>query len=231
VPRKMKTAGLSGISALRRRIGSKVTLREVAAFNGVQSGTHLLKRSIIWIPSKRDLGNQRELDAATQFSPTRPNGLAELCATFGDIFAYIDASTGAIDPRWERDFLAMARLPDRLPIGWLPGRSITRFMCHRLLVPTFEAVFTRLHHDGLWPQIHSYYGCYAFRPQRGTGNKISTHAWGISIDLNKETNEQGTAGDMDPRLISAFEAAGFHWGGRFAGSRRDPMHFQYCTGY
>ncbi|MCU0972135.1 MAG: M15 family metallopeptidase [Gammaproteobacteria bacterium] len=41
----------------------------------------------------------------------------------------------------------------------------------------------------------------------------------------------GTAGDMDARLVELFEGFGFLWGGRWAGRSKDPMHFQYCTGY
>jgi hypothetical protein len=41
----------------------------------------------------------------------------------------------------------------------------------------------------------------------------------------------GTAGDMGPRLVALLEGYGFLWGGRWAGRSKDPMHFQYCTGY
>jgi len=61
-------------------------------------------------------------------------------------------------------------------------------------------------------QITSLGGCFSFRPQP-TGTKLSTHSWGIAIDLNPETNAQGTAGDIDSAIVDIFRKAGFQWGG------------------
>jgi hypothetical protein len=78
---------------------------------------------------------------------------------------------------------------------------------------------------------HQFGGCFSFRPQR-TGTKLSTHAWGIALDLNPESNAQGTAGNMDARVVAIFKQAGFTWGGDWHGRVRDPIrHFQFCTGY
>jgi D-alanyl-D-alanine carboxypeptidase len=49
--------------------------------------------------------------------------------------------------------------------------------------------------------------------------------------LNPETNAQGTEGNMDSAVIKIFRDAGFEWGGDWQGKVRDPMHFQFCTGY
>jgi hypothetical protein len=90
--------------------------------------------------------------------------------------------------------------------------------------------FFRIQSAGLQSQITSFGGCFAFRPQR-TGAKLSTHAWGIALDLNPESNAQGTAGNMNPGIVAIFKEVGFTWGGEWQGSKRDPMHFQFCTGY
>jgi hypothetical protein len=71
-------------------------------------------------------------------------------------------------------------------------------------------------------------GCFAFRPQR-TGTKLSTHCWGIAIDLNPYTNQQGTIGDMNAAVIDIFRAAGFEWGGDWTGHTRDGMHFGFVA--
>ena len=78
--------------------------------------------------------------------------------------------------------------------------------------------------------IFSFGGCFAFRPQR-TGTRLSAHSWGIAIDLNTATNTQGSVGNMDAGLVEIFRAAGFEWGGEWSGKVRDPMHFQFCSGY
>ena len=98
------------------------------------------------------------------------------------------------------------------------------------MTSTFAAVFAGIQERGLADSVTSYGGWFAFRPQR-TGNKLSTHSWGIAIDLNSESNPQGSAGNMDPEVIDIFRLAGFEWGGDWQGQTRDPMHFQFCTGY
>src|SRR5438067_2241240 len=117
-----------------------------------------------------------------------------------------------------------------MTLSWDPSRSINAITCHRLLAPVFADVFTQIQNSGLQTRITSFGGCFSFRPQR-TGSKLSTHAWGIAIDLNPETNEQGTAGEMDPEIVSIYCQVGFEWGGTWEGKSRDPMHFQFCTGY
>lgn len=158
-----------------------------------------------------------------------PNGLDQICATFGDIFEYI-LPDHTLDPRWREEFLTIATLPFLVPLSWDKSRQVDHITCHKLLAETFMDVFGGLQSAGLQAKISSFGGCFAFRAQR-TGTKLSTHAWGVAIDLNPETNQQGTTGDMDPAVIAIFRQAGFEWGGDWQGRTRDPMHFQFCTGY
>jgi hypothetical protein len=58
-------------------------------------------------------------------------------------------------------------------------------------------------------------------PSERTGRKLSTHGWGMAIDLNPETNLQGAVGDMDAVVIEIFRRAGFEWGGDWRGKTRD----------
>lgn len=161
--------------------------------------------------------------------PLPPHGLEGIVATFGDIFAYI-TEDHSLDLRWQSDFLARAELPFPVTLSWDRTRQVSVVTCHRLLVPVFADVFDKINGSGLQNRITSFGGCFSFRPQR-TGSKLSTHAWGVAVDLNPETNEQGTAGNMDPTVISIFCQAGFEWGGTWEGKSRDPMHFQFCTEY
>jgi hypothetical protein len=158
-----------------------------------------------------------------------PHGLDEICATFGDIFGYI-AKDHTLEVGWQSDFLVRITLPFPLIISWDQSQSVSAMTCHKMLASVFTGVFDRLQSGSLQSKITSFGGCFSFRPQR-TGTKLSTHAWGIAIDLNPETNQQGTAGNMDPAVIATFRDAGFEWGGDWQGRTRDPMHFQFCTGY
>ena len=158
-----------------------------------------------------------------------PNGIDQIVATFGNIENYIQAD-GTLDPRWQIDSLDYIALPVPLMLSYDHSTTITHFRCHKLLVETLETVFMEIKSTGLEPDLFSFGGCFSFRPQR-TGSKLSAHSWGIAIDLNAESNRQGTGGDMNPGIISVFRDAGFEWGGDWSGRSKDPMHFQFCTGY
>ncbi len=74
----------------------------------------------------------------------------------------------------------------------------------------------------------------AFREtiSRGSAN-ISSHAWGLAIDINSQDYPYGVA-NSDPNSANAilwrevFSKAGFRWGNDFpqVGSNADPMHFE-----
>ena len=158
-----------------------------------------------------------------------PNGLSAIISVFGDVHAYVD-DTGQLKPEWQQQYLATAILPFPLALAWNMNVNIGKFICHRLLVDTFENVFQEIVSQGLQSKVTSFGGCFTFRQQR-TGAKLSTHAWGIAIDLNPATNQQGTQGDMDSGVMTIFRNAGFKWGGDWLAPRTDAMHFQFCTGY
>jgi hypothetical protein len=80
--------------------------------------------------------------------------------------------------------------------------------------------------------MHLYGGCYNFRLIKDS-NRLSTHAWGASIDLDPQKNPLGkpyneTRGMMPKAVIKIFEAEGWKWGRRFR-NRPDCMHFQAVT--
>lgn len=158
-----------------------------------------------------------------------PQGLQQILTTFGDINNYVQPD-GSLEPEWWTDYLSQAQVPFPLVLSFDHSRSVTHFSCHKLMVGVFENVFSEIQSQGLQSQISSFGGCFSFRPQR-TGSKLSAHSWGIAIDLNPETNAQGSAGNMSPGIVEIFRASGFEWGGDWPGRTRDPMHFQFCTGY
>lgn len=158
-----------------------------------------------------------------------PHGLDQIIAAFGDIHEYI-GNDGRLATAWQLDFLDRLDLPFPLRLSWDPARTITRMMCHRRMTRIIASVFDCIQERALQSTITSFGGCFAFRPQR-TGSKLSAHSWGIAIDLNPESNPQGSGGNMDAELVEIFCQAGFQWGGDWNSKNRDPMHFQFCTGY
>lgn len=118
------------------------------------------------------------------------------------------------DPAWVSANITQAEVP---VIG-----SVT---CHRLLIPQLYAALAEVEEAGLADEIYQYGGCYVPRfIDRDPSKPLSMHAFGLAVDVNTPTNQLGTQGDMDPRVVEIFERWGFVWGGRWA--RPDPMHFE-----
>ncbi len=158
------------------------------------------------------------------------NGYDELIKEFGDPTQYI-TDDGRVMPQWEYEQLGMARLPLPVFLAWDKSKTVEKIYCHRKMIPVFEDVFHKIHVAGLWSHVQNYGGCYNWRMKR-TAAKLSTHCWGIAIDINPATNGLGTKGDQNQEVVDIFEDAGFSWGGRWTPLKnRDDMHFQFCNGY
>lgn len=158
-----------------------------------------------------------------------PNGLDEITEVFGDIQPFIQGD-GTLSQDWHDTYMAKCPLPFLMPLDWNRSVSVKFILCHKKMSDVFEKVFSDIVDQGLQADMKTYGGCFAYRPQRG-GTKLSTHAWGISIDLNPFENARGTSGRMSPEVVNVFQSNGFKWGGDWQGERSDPMHFQFATGY
>ena len=99
---------------------------------------------------------------------------------------------------------------------------------------SFLAAFEAIATADLGDRILTYGGTFvprhkAWNPKR----TLSSHTWGIAIDLNVAWNGYGVepaamgAHGSLRELVPAFEAQGFAWGGYFEPlSARDGMHFE-----
>lgn len=73
--------------------------------------------------------------------------------------------------------------------------------------------------------------CFNWRVVRG-GTSLSRHAHAIALDIDPAHNKMSAKYDrhdtttLPVRVIKAFEAEGWTWGGRWD-APCDPMHFQY----
>ena len=132
--------------------------------------------------------------------------------------------------RWEADQLLRAPLPYPIPLSWDQTKQVANLYGHKKLTELFPEVFREIDRRGLKNQIRTFGGCFNFRSKRG-GSKLSVHSWAVAIDLNPETNQMGTPGYMNPEIVEIFKAFGFTWGGDWSGKSKDPMHFQFCSGY
>lgn len=145
-----------------------------------------------------------------------PHGLDEIVSTFGSLD--------------REDFEARYLVAFPLPYPLLfAGKTVVRARCHRALVENFLAAFEAIAASGLEDEARNYGGIYARRNARGL-SKPSTHSWGIAIDIEPARYPLGSKNRLPQGVVDAFAAAGFFYGGDFKG-RKDPMHFQFATGY
>ena len=214
--------------------GDSLLFRKLAEYNGILNPDLIIVGQNIEVPSKRELlGEAAEPPApggsSGSGSLATPNGLEEILATFGNIYDFI-REDGGLNPSWASKHLARVELPFSIPLSWDRSQSVTKLYCHKKLVEIFAQVFSEIERKGLRSKIRTFGGCYNYRSKRTSG-KLSTHSWGVCIDLNPETNPQGKPGDMHPGVVEIFQEFGFKWGGDWTGRSKDPMHFQFCTGY
>jgi hypothetical protein len=101
--------------------------------------------------------------------------------------------------------------------------------CNTDLAPVLHNIWLDLTSQGLLGKIVSYNGCFNVRNIRGVQGVPSLHAFGLAIDLNAETNQLGTEGDMPMEIVQIFKHHGMFWGGDFI-HRKDPMHFELTDG-
>jgi len=204
----------------------------LAGYNGIRDAKAVVKGQLIELPAKRELVAPKRRAATRELSRaafTPPNGLQEILATFGDIYKFLKPD-GTVDPKWELTQMASAPLPYPIPLAWDTSKQAKSMRVHKKLVTTIYDVFTAIEAAGLKSKVRTYGGGYSFRAKR-TSSKLSTHCWGIAIDLDPTTNALGSVGDMHLGVVEVFRSFDFKWGGDWTGGGKDPMHFQFCTGY
>jgi hypothetical protein len=157
-----------------------------------------------------------------------PVGLKGVIDVFGDLTQFIQ-DDGIIDQEEMAQFLQTMTLPFTMIYAYDKNITIKRITCHKLMVEPFTVVFEELLRNNLAKYCKEYGGCYNYRAKR-TSPKLSTHSWGIAVDLNPRTNALGTVGNMNQDVVITFKKYGFTWGGDFINTK-DPMHFQFCSKY
>lgn len=99
---------------------------------------------------------------------------------------------------------------------------------HKKVQAVFEQVNREITAANTGYQFRSV-GTYAWREKNGSSTGgLSTHSFGITIDINPDTNPYHTsdAHDIPPQVAEIFKKNGFAWGGDWQ-PKHDWMHFQY----
>ena len=133
-------------------------------------------------------------------------------------FTYTNGPDGTINPDqgWVNAYIRTETVP-----------ILGEVTCNKAYIPQLRGALTEIVQLGLASEIHpeEYAGCYYPRYiGRDPSNGLSLHSWGIAVDLNVPGNLQGTAGEMDRRVVAIMKKWGMAWGGDW--SYTDPMHFE-----
>jgi D-alanyl-D-alanine carboxypeptidase len=103
-----------------------------------------------------------------------------------------------------------------------------RFTCHELVLPALIRAMKHLRDQGHASAVRNFAGCYNARMvMRMPTAAISHHSWGAAVDINSISNPYGATPHQPPALVSAMDAAGFTWGGRW--TVPDGMHFEFVA--
>ncbi len=116
-------------------------------------------------------------------------------------------------------------------VPWhLPGSSKTLFV-HQKTLPAFNAAGSSLSSSLAAGQAYYVYSAFA-RNWRTVGGtyRPSEHAFGTAFDINPQANPYSRDNflrtDLPSWFVTAFENAGFCWGGSWVDSK-DAMHFSW----
>lgn len=130
----------------------------------------------------------------------------------------------ADEAKW-MDILQMSEWFTAQVVG-LDGKPCKRIYMNKDMHKPFLDALDLVKARGLEKELTSFDGCFVIRMQRGSTTSLSTHSYGLAVDLSAPENALGTEGSFSEELGKCFEDAGFIWGKRF--KRKDPMHFQFA---
>ena len=195
-------------------------------YNGLYNPSAAIIGQLIDIPLEADLHCAFECDGAWH----RPRGFQQILDRFGNIYDFFDSEGCFDEGSWCAEMMTLTALPFPVALSLDHSRQVFKVRCHRKLAGLIPAVFDAVRQEGLDSEIFTVGDVYNFRSKRSSG-KLSMHCWGIALDINPETNILGTRGCMPDELVRLFGKFGFQWGGSLCGRLRDPMHFQFGTGY
>jgi len=172
-------------------------------------------------PKWRDEDKKKTVNLSHR-KPVNPHGFPS--------YAMIESYYGAAGSAQQT-----VKVPYPFKLAWDISTEVKRISCHRKVSTSLAGILEDLRdHYGL-EQIKAlgldlFGGCYSFRKMRG-GKKLSTHAWGVAIDLDPARNRlkwnhrRAQFAKAEYRFLrDAFAAEG--WVSLGEAKDYDWMHFQ-----
>lgn len=131
------------------------------------------------------------------------------------------------DPRdagFEQKWMMTWEIKEQFP--WFPKSQL---YIHKHFQPILEAAFKEILVLNLQDEIKTCDDDFNIRMVRGSDSVLSTHAWGVAIDMNAKDNPLASNGKWSQAFLDVMEkhqiCCGQNWNGR-----KDPMHFSMVNG-
>jgi hypothetical protein len=138
-----------------------------------------------------------------------------------------------IDPPWPANNITAIIIPVLKGKDYYGKPFHGKVERHKKIAADLEKAFNEVQSQGLGDLILSFDGSFVPRHQNWDIKKpLSSHSWGVALDLNRIWNERGHPPAPEGKkgsvikLVPIFEKYGFTWGGYF--STPDGMHFEYA---
>lgn len=133
--------------------------------------------------------------------------------------------------RGEAQWMVLFDVPPTIAAVWVneaTGRGMPthRIYCNLDLVDPLQRALDNIVLTDRLHELKTFDGCFEVRAVRNSSGKVSTHSYGLAIDLNAAENPLGADPVLSPEFVHCWEEAGFDWGGRF--QYPNGMHFSYA---
>jgi hypothetical protein len=141
---------------------------------------------------------------------------AQLIAKFGDPYK----ARLAFERQWMFLWIVPQDIAEAIPA--MPKR----IYLNRLILIPLQATLRKLISLGLHDEIKTWDGCFNVRAKRGSSG-ISTHAWGIAVDLNARMNPFRGKVTWSDEFLDVWRDVGWICGADWSVASKDGMHFQW----
>ena len=109
---------------------------------------------------------------------------------------------------------------------WFPKAKIC---IHKHFRPYLEAALSEIFAMNLQSEIRTVDDDYTVRMIKGSTDVLSTHSWGVSIDMNALANPVGSNGIWSEPFLTVMRRHKIFCGQDWLG-RKEPMHFSMVDG-
>ena len=133
-------------------------------------------------------------------------------------------------------YLVRVKLPYPMKLAWEPQTRVNYISCHKMIATSLLAALSEVLATYGMVRISAlnldvFGGCFNYRKKRN-GTTLSSHSWGIAIDLDPANNQNSWRSDKAifarseyKQFIDIMYKHGFYSYGREIG--RDYMHFEF----